>query len=151
VVRGHHVVEHAQAVTFLCLEKPLEITAAVPGKLEQEFLFVAAMRNMPNTSRNVMPICPRHLIGPSLEGLFPWQKHHPKPQNRLLSLSLSQDSMGFSWSDPRGPIKWFHYSNPSQLSIAQRLCTRLALYRQRKSQSLYTRMLDSRAQLTGID
>jgi len=70
VVRGHHVVEHAQAVTFLCLEKPLEITAAVPGKLEQEFLFVAAMRNMPNTSRNVMSICPRHIIESFLEPPF---------------------------------------------------------------------------------
>jgi hypothetical protein len=101
VVGGHHVIEHTQAITLLCLEKPLEITAAVPGKLEQEFLFVAPVRNMPDITRYVMPICPRHLIGPFLEGQFQWQKHHPKPQNRVLSASISQDFMGSSWSDPR--------------------------------------------------
>jgi len=101
VIRGHHVVEHAQAKALLCLEKPLEITAAVPGKLEQEFLLVAAVRNMPNTSRNVMPICPRHSIEPFLESPFCGQKYHPKPQNRVLCASLSQNFIGLSWSDPR--------------------------------------------------
>ena len=56
VIRGHHVVEHTQAITLLCLEKPLEITTAVPGKLEQECLFKAAVRNMPNITRYVMSI-----------------------------------------------------------------------------------------------
>jgi hypothetical protein len=100
MIRGQHVVEHTQAEPFLGFEKPLEPSAPVSAKLEQKFLFVAAVRNMPNTSRNVMSICPRHSIEPFLESPFCGQKDHPKPQNRLLSVSLSQDFMGLSWCDP---------------------------------------------------
>jgi hypothetical protein len=100
VIRGHHVVEHTQAITLLCLEKPLEITAAVPGKLEQEFLFMAAVRNMPNITRYVMSIRPWHSNPPCLEGLLGWQKHRSKILRDAHFSVLSHDFDQLPWSDP---------------------------------------------------
>jgi hypothetical protein len=70
MIGRHHIVEHTQTEAFLSFEKPLQISAAVPGKLEQEFLFVAAVRNMPDTARNGMSIRPRHFMEPFLETPF---------------------------------------------------------------------------------
>jgi hypothetical protein len=67
MVGGHHVVEHTQAKPLLCFEEPLEPSAPVSGKLEQEFFFVAAVRDMPDTPRNVMPISTRHFHSPFLK------------------------------------------------------------------------------------
>ncbi len=60
VIGGHHIVEHTRAVPLVSLENPLQISAAVPGKLEQEFLLMAAVGDMPNIPWKVMPIRPWH-------------------------------------------------------------------------------------------
>ena len=70
VIGGDHVVKHTETIALLRLEEPLKVPASVPGKLEQEFFFVAAVRNMPHTPWKVMPIRPRHFPDPSLEAQF---------------------------------------------------------------------------------
>ena len=49
VVGGYHVVEHTETIALLCLEEPLKVPASVPGKGEQEFLFMAAVCNICQT------------------------------------------------------------------------------------------------------
>ena len=44
---------------FPGLIRPLQIAIVILGKLEQEFLYMAAVCNMPDASWNVMPIRPR--------------------------------------------------------------------------------------------
>jgi hypothetical protein len=88
------------AAEFHCNE-----TTAVPGKLEQEFLFMAAVRNMPNITRYVMSIRPRHSILPCLEGLLGWQKHRSKTSRDANFSILSHDFNQLPWSDPGPTLK----------------------------------------------
>jgi hypothetical protein len=60
VVGGHHEVEHAQSEALLGFKKPLQISAAVSSKLQQKFLFMAAVGDMLNIPGNMMPIRPWH-------------------------------------------------------------------------------------------
>jgi len=70
VVGGNRVIKDAKTVAFPCLKDPLKVPPAVSGKLQKKFLLMTPVSNMPDITRYVMPTCPRHLIGPFLEGQF---------------------------------------------------------------------------------
>jgi len=56
IVRGYGVVQDGDLKTFLCLKEPLQPSALILRKLQQEFLLVASMRDMPDITRKVVPI-----------------------------------------------------------------------------------------------
>ena len=61
MVGGDHVVEDAEAISFLCLEQPFNPVPPVSGKLQKKFSFVTTMGDMPDMiTRKVMPVCARH-------------------------------------------------------------------------------------------
>jgi hypothetical protein len=60
VVGGNHIIEHTQAIAFLCLKKPLKVPATAAGKFQKKSLLMTPMRNVPDITREVMPVCSRH-------------------------------------------------------------------------------------------
>jgi hypothetical protein len=46
VIRSHDVIEHAKAVALPGPKKPLEVMAAVSGKLAKELLLMTPMGNL---------------------------------------------------------------------------------------------------------
>jgi hypothetical protein len=66
VVRSHRVTEHAETIALFGFKNPLEITAAISGEFQKEFLFMTPMRNVPDMPWYVMSVCPWHHIGPFL-------------------------------------------------------------------------------------
>jgi len=90
VVGGHHVIQNAQTKAFPGLEKPSQPSPSVPGKLQQKFFLMAAMGNVPDNPRNVMPICSWHFHTSFLKRPFSWQKRQSKPKNRPIFKLLLQ-------------------------------------------------------------
>jgi hypothetical protein len=61
VVRGDHVVQDTQIFEPLSGPiEPFDPSSAVPGKLQQEFSFMAAVGNMPDMPWPEMPVGARH-------------------------------------------------------------------------------------------
>ena len=56
VIRGGGVIENVQAITLLGFEQPIQPTFPVSGKFEKKFFLVAPMCDVPDLSRNMMPI-----------------------------------------------------------------------------------------------
>jgi len=59
VIGGHHVIQYAEAITLLRIQKPVEVTAAVPGKLEKEFFLVTPVSDIPDIAWYEVSIRPR--------------------------------------------------------------------------------------------
>lgn len=51
MIGGDDVIEHTQAIAFPGLKQPLPPALAVSGELEQKFLLMAAVREMPDIAR----------------------------------------------------------------------------------------------------
>jgi len=60
MIRRDGVIQHAQAVALPGLKQPVPPALAVPEELEQEFLLVAAVRNMPDVARQKLAVGARH-------------------------------------------------------------------------------------------
>ena len=69
----HHVIQYAQTKAFPGLEKPSQPSPSVPGKLQQKFFLMAAMGNVPDNPRNVMPIGSWHFHAFFLKSPFSWK------------------------------------------------------------------------------
>jgi hypothetical protein len=68
-------------------EEPLQPSAPVPAKLQQEFFLMAPMGDMPNMPGNVMPVCSWHFAS-FLKELFARQKQYPKTMKRAIYSSV---------------------------------------------------------------
>lgn len=64
VVGSDGVVENIQPKTLLRLEQPLQPALAIPYELQEEFLLMATMGNVPDLSRDMMTVGSRHLVLP---------------------------------------------------------------------------------------
>jgi hypothetical protein len=60
VIGGDNVIENLEAKTFLGLIQPMLIAAAIMRKFQEEFLLVAAMSYVPDTTRYIVTICSWH-------------------------------------------------------------------------------------------
>lgn len=58
VVRGDRIVQNRNPKTLPRLEQPLQPPALISGEFQQEFPLVTSMGDVPNVSRNVVPIRP---------------------------------------------------------------------------------------------
>jgi hypothetical protein len=56
VIGCHYVVERRQAKAFFRLENPVQITTTILCKLQEKFLFLAAMSDVPDVTREKMTI-----------------------------------------------------------------------------------------------
>ncbi len=74
VVRRCTVVQHDKPVTLLCLVQPPEPLLSVPGELQQEFLLMAPVRDVPYQTRFIVPVRPRHTLSPLLSRPFSGSK-----------------------------------------------------------------------------
>ena len=79
VIRGNHVVEHAQTKTFLGFKKPVEVAPTIALKLEEKFSLMAAVCDMPDITWQKIAVGTRHRR--SLEVCFLMQKGTSKPLN----------------------------------------------------------------------
>ena len=61
VIGCHNVIEHTKSKALLGFEKPAEITAPIACKLKEKFSLVAAVRDVPNVSRQEIAVSSRHL------------------------------------------------------------------------------------------
>jgi hypothetical protein len=73
MIGGDRIIQDAEAIALPRLKQPLEVTAAVAGKFQEEFLLMTPMGDMPNTTGYVMPVCPWHSVL-TLKRLFPVAK-----------------------------------------------------------------------------
>lgn len=60
MVRGYHVIKDAGLKPLFGFEQPAQPAISVFHEFEEEFLLVAAMRNVPYLARKVMSISPGH-------------------------------------------------------------------------------------------
>jgi len=56
VIGGHQELQYTEAITLLRLQKPVEVTAAVPGKLEKEFFLVTPVNDIPDIGWYVVSV-----------------------------------------------------------------------------------------------
>src|SRR5258708_269973 len=61
VIGCHNVIEHTKSKALLGFEKPAEITAPIACKLKEKFSLMAAVRDVPNVSRQEIAVSSRHL------------------------------------------------------------------------------------------
>ena len=58
VIGGHHVIEHAQAKALTGFKEPADPGLPVTGKFQQKLPRMTAVRQMPDLSPQVIPMCP---------------------------------------------------------------------------------------------
>jgi hypothetical protein len=133
VVGRHHVIEHRQTKAFLGLENPVQITPAVARKLQEKFLLVAAMGDVPDVTGQEMAIGARHRL--SLEVAFRLQKATSKLLNDAFYAIIYCYIKKLSWSDPGvpvgrspgrlSPMRSFRGSTPSRSALPVTFAPRL--------------------------
>ncbi len=74
MVGSHRITEHAETIALFGLKYPMEVSAAISGEFQEEFLFMTPMRYVPDIPRYVMSIRTCRSIGPFLEYPFAHQK-----------------------------------------------------------------------------
>ena len=60
VIRRDDEVQDAQAIKALGGKHPMQPRPLIFGALKKEFPFMASLGDVPNESRDIMPVCARH-------------------------------------------------------------------------------------------
>ena len=62
VVGSSHVIEDDNSITLLGLKKPVESALPILGKLQEKFLLVTTMRDVPHMTRYIVTMCSWHAV-----------------------------------------------------------------------------------------